>query len=263
MNGQIIHKYRFPSPSEKVLLYQVTYLSEGLKVKGLLAEPKQGTNFEGLLYLRGGMKNAGMVRPARISQLAQEGFVVFAPYYRGNQGGEGEEDFGLEDRKDAFNGLELLKNHPKVLKHRIHILGFSRGGMMALWTAIEKKEVASVVTWGGVSDLYLTYEERIDLRKSLKRVIGGSPWKVPEEYRLRTPLYELENLQAPLLIIHGKKDKMVTVEHARRLEKMATKNGKKVNTWIFEEYGHHFPPLENKRITEAALAWMKSVEQEK
>lgn len=32
--------------------------------------------------------------------------------------------------------------------------------------------VKSIVTWGGVSDMFLTYEERKDLRRMIKRVIG-------------------------------------------------------------------------------------------
>src|SRR5690606_23303463 len=159
-----------------------------------------------------------MVRPARISQFAQEEFIVFAPYYRGNQGGEGEEDFGLDDRNDAYNGFELLKQHPQVQKDRIHIFGFSRGGLMALWTAIEKPAACSVVTWGGVSDIFLTYEEREDLRRMMKRVIGGPPRKKPAEYRQRTPLYELERLRPPLLNLHCEMDENASREQAHCLE---------------------------------------------
>ena len=51
---------------------------------------------------------------------------------------------------------------------------------MALWTAIECPTAASMVTWGGVSDMVLTYEERVDMRRMMKRVIGGTPTKYPE-----------------------------------------------------------------------------------
>ena len=32
-----------------------------------------------------------------------------------------------------------------------------------------------MILWSGVSDLAQTYEERIDLRRMMKRVIGGTP----------------------------------------------------------------------------------------
>ncbi|MBD5026862.1 S9 family peptidase, partial [Xanthomonas citri pv. citri] len=78
----------------------------------------------------------------------------------------------------------LLQQHPNVKKDRIHIFGFSRGGIMGMLTAIEMGgQAASFVSWGGVSDMILTYEERQDLRRMMKRVIGGTPKKVPEEYQ--------------------------------------------------------------------------------
>src|SRR3954463_3162197 len=137
MTAIMIHKQKFPSPHPEIELSLITYRSNGLKVKGLLAEPKGDELYDGFLYLRGGIKNVGKVRPARIVQFAAEGFIVFAPFYRGNQGGEGDEDFAGEDRYDAISGFTLLANYPRVKKENIHIFGFSRGGIMALWTAIE------------------------------------------------------------------------------------------------------------------------------
>jgi dipeptidyl aminopeptidase/acylaminoacyl peptidase len=254
-NGQIVDIYRFPSPNPKVELKVITYLSDGLRVKGMLAEPKFADVRDGFLYLRGGIKSVGMVRPARIAQFAAEGFVVFAPYYRGNQGGEGNEDFAGEDREDAFSAFQLLKTISKV--RNIHIFGFSRGGVMALMTGIKFPEAASVVTWGGVSDMSLTYLERNDLRRMMKRVIGGTPVKYPDRYEERTPLFELEQLAAPVLIIHGVKDQNVSVEHARRLERRLRELEKPVESWYFEDYTHYFPPDVNRRVVQDLTKWMK------
>ncbi|WP_066366778.1 alpha/beta hydrolase family protein [Neobacillus fumarioli] len=255
-NGKIIEIQRFPSPNPNVELKMVTYISEGFRVKGMLAEPRAAGNYDGFLYLRGGIKNVGKVRPARIAQFAQEGFIVFAPFYRGNQGGEGNEDFAGEDREDAFSGFLLLKSLPRVKK--IHILGFSRGGVMALLTGIHFPEAASVVTWGGVTDMALTYMERKDLRRMMKRVIGGTPRKFPDRYRLRTPLYKLEKLEAPVLIIHGLNDHNVSIEHAYRLERRLKALGKPVESWYFPEFTHYFPPAINRKVVSDLTKWMKS-----
>ncbi|SFB18291.1 Prolyl oligopeptidase family protein [Bacillus sp. UNCCL13] len=233
----------------------ITYLSQGLAIKGMLAQPKKEGNFDGFLYLRGGIKNVGKVRPARIAQFASEGFIVFAPFYRGNQGGEGNEDFAGDDRHDAFAAYHLLRSLPRVKK--IHVFGFSRGGVMALMTGIAFPDVASVVTWGGVSDMELTYDERKDLRRMMKRVIGGTPTKYPERYQSRTPLYEIEKLQAPVLIIHGMQDRNVSVEHAFRLQRRLDEHDKKVTSWYFKEYTHYFPPAINRKIVSDVGRWMK------
>jgi dipeptidyl aminopeptidase/acylaminoacyl peptidase len=254
-NGKIIEFHRFPSPNPQVELKVITYMSNGLKVKGMLAEPKEEGKYDGFLYLRGGIKNVGKVRPARIAQFAAEGFIVFAPYYRGNQGGEGNEDFAGEDREDAFAAFQLLQSYPKA--GRIHVFGFSRGGVMALLTALQYPETASIVTWGGVSDMSLTYQERKDLRRMMKRVIGGTPEKYPDRYQERTPLYRLEELTAPLLIIHGVKDQNVTVEHSYRLERRLKSLNKSVESWYFDEFTHYFPPAVNRKVVEDLTLWMK------
>jgi len=257
LNGKIISKERFPSPHPNIHLYSVTYLSQGLYVKGLLAEPKDGEVYDGFLYLRGGIKNVGKVRPARIIQFAAQGFIVLAPFYRGNQGGEGDEDFAGEDRFDAISGFKLLEQHPRVKKEHIHIFGFSRGGIMALWTAIECRTAASLVTWGGVSDMFLTYEERIDMRRMMKRVIGGTPAKYPERYEYRTPLSAARDLCLPVLIIHGVLDKNVSVEHAYRLQKALQLGNNQVESWYFAEFTHYFPPAMNRKVVEDLTDWMK------
>lgn len=257
MDGMMISKERFPSSHPSIYLYSVTYISQGLKVKGLLAEPNDGKVHDGFLYLRGGIKNVGKVRPARIVQFAAEGFIVFAPFYRGNQGGEGDEDFAGEDRFDAISGFKLLENHARVKKESIHIFGFSRGGIMALWTAIECPTAASMVTWGGVSDMVLTYEERVDMRRMMKRVIGGTPTKYPKLYESRTPFSSISRLNIPVLIIHGVLDQNVSIEHAYLLEKELRANNKQVESWYFSEYTHYFPPAINRKIVVQLTSWMK------
>ena len=105
--------------------------------------------------------------------------------------------------------------------------------------------------------MFLTYEERNDLRRMMKRVIGGTPTKVPERYQFRTPLYSLEKMELPVLIIHGRKDHNVSVEHAYRLENRLKEVNKKVESWYFDEYTHYFPPAVNRKIVVGLTSWMK------
>ena len=254
-DGEVVSILPFPSPHPCINLSTVTYLSGGLKVKGLLAEPLRKDTEDGFLYLRGGIKGVGQVRPGRIVQFASQGFIVFAPYYRGNIGGEGREDFAGEDRADAIAAARVLRNLKRV--KRLHVFGFSRGGVMALWTAIEEPNVSSLVTWGGVSDMALTYEERIDLRRMMKRVIGGSPYKYPENYKERTPLHRLQEINCPVLIIHGSRDKNVSLRHSILLEEGLKKHGRMVESWYFSEFTHYFPPGVNRQTVEKLSLWMK------
>ncbi|WP_107838903.1 alpha/beta hydrolase family protein [Metasolibacillus meyeri] len=254
-NGTIEQIRRYPSPNAEVRLDEIIYWSNGLRVKGLLARPKKEGRYEALLYLRGGLQFIGMVRPARIAQFAAQGFVVFAPYYRGNRGGEGRDEFAGDDRYDAVYAVDVLKHFSEVQK--VHIFGFSRGGLMALWTAILRDDIASLVTWAGVSDATDTYWQRVDMRRGLKRIIGGTPNKVPERYNERTPLYQLTKLQTPVLIIHGTEDQHVQPEHAYKLERHLRNNNQSVETWYANGLKHHYPPLLNRQTVQQLCIWMK------
>ena len=255
INGEILEKRAYPSPNPAIRLTEITYFSQGLRVKGLLAEPKAEGSYDGFLYLRGGIQNVGMVRAPRIAQFAAQGFIVFAPYYRGNRGGEGRDEFAGDDRFDAVHGVEVLKHY---CNDRVHVFGFSRGGLMTLWTAILRSDITSIVTWAGVSDATATYWERMDMRRMMKRVIGGTPNRVPEAYNARTPLFEVDEITAPVLIIHGLRDENVDIEHARQLEFCLEEDKKAVETWYYENLTHFFPPEVNRQVVRKLCNWMKS-----
>ncbi|MCD5325050.1 MULTISPECIES: alpha/beta hydrolase family protein [Pontibacillus] len=255
-DGTILSSQRYPSPHPDLNVFLVTYWSDGLRVKGFLVEPKEEGEYPGFLYLRGGIKGVGKVRIGRIVQFAAQGFVVFAPCYRGNMGGEGREDFALKDREDGHNGARLLFNHPKV-NGEVNVFGFSRGGVMGLWTALEVPGIHKVVCWGGVTDVGLTYEERVDLRRMLKRVVGGGPNKYPERFEARTPLGKIGELRTPVCIIHGAKDQNVSVEHARLLEQKLREFDIPHTSWIYHDLDHYFPPQINRRTVQQLTDWLK------
>jgi hypothetical protein len=58
-------------------------------------------DFPAFVYCRGGVGGFGKVRPHWVDTFASRGFVVFAPSYRGTEGGEGRDEFGGTDREDV------------------------------------------------------------------------------------------------------------------------------------------------------------------
>jgi dipeptidyl aminopeptidase/acylaminoacyl peptidase len=248
-----------PPVHEGVSLYTVTYLSQGYRVKAALAVP-EGENdpLPALLYCRGGIKGVGRVRPERISQLASFGYILLAPHYRGNEGGEGRDEFGGDDRHDVFAAYELLRRLPFVRSDQVSVYGFSRGGMMALLAAMECKGLRAAVVWAGVSDLFLTYEERVDLRRMLRRVVGH-PKKQMDEYIRRSPVYRASEIACPVLIIHGTNDENVGVGHAYRLADALETNGKPYEMWLAEGASHLFKGPELEEYTRRMFAWLDQV----
>jgi dipeptidyl aminopeptidase/acylaminoacyl peptidase len=240
-------------------LYLVTYLSNGFKVKGYLAVPRGDGPFPTIVYCRGGIKNVGMTRLAWVRRFVEHQYVVFAPFYRGNRGGEGKEDFCGEDRLDVTSALHELRRCSLVQEDRIHLFGFSRGAVMALFAAMECSFVRSVVVWGGVSDMALTYEERLDMRRMLKRVIGGTVNKSPEAYKWRTPLHRLREIRCPILIIHGEEDQQVSVRHALLLAQTLEQNNQAYALWTYKNVGHFLSPDLFEETINNMFSWMNDV----
>lgn len=137
----------------------------------------------------------------------------------------------------------------------VSVLGFSRGAVMALLAARDcSASVGPVAVWGGVSDLWLTYEERIDLRRMLRRVVGH-PRKQMEAYLSRSPVCWASYIRKPVMIIHGTEDEKVGVEHALRLQSALTAAGRPPKMQLVEGMQHVFTPEEDRAALDSLFSW--------
>src|SRR4030095_11639469 len=116
---------------KSVEFHRITYLSDGLKVKGYLAGPKIGERLPCVIYNRGGNREFGALRrgpaAAMLGRVASWGYVVVASQYRGNVGGEGREEFGGADVNDVLNLIPLLQSWPQADASRLGMYGWRRG----------------------------------------------------------------------------------------------------------------------------------------
>ncbi|AJS58836.1 alpha/beta hydrolase family protein [Paenibacillus sp. IHBB 10380] len=276
------------------MMFHITYISEGLKVKGYLCLPhgykipvsdlqtciesfypsvelpitqlassiepdKQDIKkhkWPVLMYCRGGIGRVGSVKTQWLEQFANYGHIIFAPSYRGTEGGEGRDEFGGQDKEDVLSAYRLISSLPFVDPDRISVMGFSRGAINATQTVTDITQVNTCILWSGVSDLAQTYEERVDLRKMLKRVIGGSPMKVPDSYHARSPIAMAEQIRCPILIIHGTQDTQVDYSQGLQMANKLQEVGANVTLHKYEGLGHHFPLAIHKVAIERMFEWI-------
>ena len=90
------------------IVEKITYDSDGLKVKGYIAQPKDDSKkYPSIIWCRGGIGNAGAIDAFNakgiFGQLASWGYVVLSTQYRGNDGSEGKDEFGGDDLNDVLN----------------------------------------------------------------------------------------------------------------------------------------------------------------
>lgn len=253
-----INKKKMPIFFKDHITEEVIYDVDALKVRGLLLTPYDEVK-RIVVYLRGGKGQVGRVRPGRLSQFKDKNTLVFAPYYRGSNGSEGKDEFCGNDLNDVIKGVTILKNKYEHIP--VHVIGFSRGGIQGLLT-YQTINATSFITWGGVSDVLKMYDERVDLRGMLQRMIGH-PKKQRNEYEKRNALKNIDALSAPILIVHGDEDKQVNIDMAYHLENHLKKEHVKYETIYEKGEGHVFRPQVEKRTLEKIKKWMKAIEEYK
>ncbi len=127
-------------PGGNYYRYYASYLSEGLKIYGLLTIPfgeMPATGWPAIVF------NHGYIPPevyrtteryvAYVDWLAQSGYIVFRIDYRGHDRSEGEANGAYGDpgyTVDVLNAVTALKRFPQVDPERIGMWGHSMGGYL-------------------------------------------------------------------------------------------------------------------------------------
>ena len=159
--------------------------------------------------------------------LARQGYIVFRLDNRGsdNRGRKFEDVIyrrtGGPEVRDQLTGANWLKAQPFVDGGRIAIEGWSYGGYMTLMTVLQAPvgTFAAAAAGAPVTDwsLYDTfYTERY----------MDSPEDNPEGYEASSVFPYTENLNTPLLLMHGMADDNVTFDNTTRLMAALQEQGK-------------------------------------
>jgi dipeptidyl aminopeptidase/acylaminoacyl peptidase len=177
--------------------------------------------------------------------LADRGYVVVQPNYRGSSGygtpftKKGEGQWGLAMQDDLNDAVTALAAQGIADPKRVCMVGGSYGGYAALRAAQRDSSLyRCAVSFAGVSDLnrmmrqnsnFLGAGARRDwLRTQAPDLKGVSPINDPEGFGI------------PLLLVHGKKDRVVPPVHSRVMAQKLKAAGKSVEYYEQPEGDHHF-----------------------
>jgi len=202
---------------------------------GYLATPKQGSG-PGVIVIQEWWGLVDHIKDV-CDRFADEGFVALAPdLYHGKSTKSPDEAGRLmmalridEAERDLSAAAQYLLTSDSTTSDKVGVVGFCMGGALALYTATKNPQIgASVVFYGGHPK--------------------GKP--------------DLPNFHAPVLGIYAEKDRSVTPESVRQLERQVKELGKQIDVTIYPGADHGFfndtrPEVYN--ADAAADAWRRTI----
>lgn len=223
--------------SNKSLLQEV-YLSEpetlsitaedGWEIQGWMLRPygfTEGKKYPFVLEIHGGPHAMyGQTYFHELQLLAAKGYVVLYTNPRGSHG-YGQEfvdacrtDYGGGDYTDLMRAVDyVLENCSFIDENRLGVTGGSYGGFMTNWivshtnrfkAAVTQRSISNWLSFYGVSDIgffFTKWEHSLNLLDD------------PEKLWDFSPLKYAENVETPLLILHGEQDLRCPVEQGEQL----------------------------------------------
>jgi len=140
----------------------------------------------------------------------------------------------LDDLNRVLDFLISEENyHSDIDSEKISLIGHSRGGGIVLIKAEENIRIKNVITWAGVSDFKIRFQEGSDHFKQWKETgrtyieNGRTKQQMPHDWQFYENFLANEerltigravkNLKKPQLIVHGSDDPTVSLKEAQLL----------------------------------------------
>lgn len=213
----------------------ITLENNGEKIFGIFHRPLLAEKAPAIVICPGfaGNKSGKFRMFVTLSkELAKRGIAVLRFDYRGSGDSEGEfQEITLDGKiSDTLKCLEFLSSHPRIDSTRIGLLGRSLGGAIAILTARRYPSIKSLALWAPVfrsdpwRELWESFQSKTTLDEKKKEILRNLPGNIPNlefmrqffQLDLQSEMKKLHHI--PLLHIHGEKDCVVNIEHAKDFE---------------------------------------------
>lgn len=237
-----------------VMPEHITYKSfDGLDIPALLFKPAK-PNGAAVLHPHGGPSSLYSMEFDILAQyLLAKGYTFIAPNYRGSTG-YGVEfehrnygDWGKGDLQDCLYGAKFLGTLPWIDPSRIAILGGSYGGYMTVAALSRDPEYlfACGVAKYGDSNLISSWAQCNRELRLYTEIFLGHPAKNRQAYLDGSPLYDVKNVQKPVLVLHGLLDDIVPPEASEEWVEALKREGKTFEYKTYDDEPHGFLRRDN------------------
>ena len=143
--------------------------------------------------------------------------------------------------------LELLKLD-LVDSKKVVIFGNSAGGLTALNCLSYGSVFTAAICKYPVLDLKDMHFNTHRFEKDYLNSLVGNYEKNHDDYINRSPINHIKKIKKPILLFHGKKDKVISYKQTLKIQEILIQNNKYSEVMFFENEGHGFKNIENKEV---------------
>ncbi len=235
----------------------ISYISyDSLKIPAFIYKPKNtsGKKMPCIISIHGGPEGQATYGFAPIYQyLLSAGYVIVEPNVRGSTG------YGkifasmdnVRNRENSVRDIASLVDHLRTISYidmdKIAVYGGSYGGYMVLaCLTLYPQLFAAGIDVVGISNFVTFLQNTGDYRKNNRASEYGSLDNDREFLESISPLKKVNNITAPLMIIHGRNDPRVPVSEAEQMYDAIIANGGISELHIYEDEGHGISKQKNR-----------------
>ena len=192
--------------------------------------------------------------------LAEAGFCTISVNYRYCQ--DAVFPAQIHDAKSAIRWVRANANQLEIDPNRIGVWGISAGAhlsaLLGVTSKVEELEGSVGITKfssevQAVACICPPTNFRDPNWQDYSNLLGGFPSDLPELTRLASPALQVTSSASPFLIVHGRQDQEVSVEHAQLLHQnlIAAKISSQLE--VIEDGDHYINETHRERLQELML----------
>ena len=187
-----------------------------------------------------------------VQYVANQGYIVIAPNYRGSTG-YGKDfqqanlfDMGGGDLQDVIAAADWIKQTGYVDPKKLILMGGSYGGYMTMMGVTKAPEVwAAGVPIVPFVNFFTEIENEDPVLQQSDMATMGDPVKTKALYQDRSPIFFVDQIKAPLLLLAGGHDPRCPKTESQQVVDAIKKRGGVVEYKVYENEGHGFARVEN------------------
>ena len=225
--------------------YRIAYPVDGLQLTGLIHIPNGDGPFPVIIANRGYIEperyQPGMDSRAFADFMANRGYLVIAPDYRGYGGGDdGPNLFYTGYYADVLNLIPMAQQLPMAREGQVGMWGHSRGASITVAALTITDQIAAAVVYAPApADLAADYARRL----GREGAVDPGTWPFPPEqdpaaYERISPINYFDAVDAPVMLHHGTTDSVVDVSVSVAIAEALRAAEKNVTLHIYEGSGH-------------------------